>query len=182
MVLEAASKICKKRVQRTSRFGGSNSDRCVPGIVTTVRADRSIALLYRAARLVFIRDDAGPNQDHRWPPVAEFRIAGPRPGDHADMSLRKPSSQRTSRACGRAGFRFNRHDPAASLLEGLHDVKGVRGHGPISLAALAVRPHRHPALHQLMDRPPRPRQTLRLINNCLRASFPARLAVAMLSK
>jgi hypothetical protein len=39
--------------------------------------------------------------------------------------------------------------------------KGMRGHGAGSLPALAVRPHQHPALHQLMDRPLRPRQTLR---------------------
>jgi hypothetical protein len=44
------------------------------------------------------------------------------------VGRRKPRSQRTGGAYGQAGFRFNGHDPALSLLEGLHDVKGVRGH------------------------------------------------------
>jgi hypothetical protein len=49
---------------------------------------------------------------------------------HCENQIRllrvKPGPSRGS--CGWARFRFNGHDAAFSLLECLHDVKGVRGH------------------------------------------------------
>jgi hypothetical protein len=39
--LAAASTICKNFVQRASRFGDSNSDRCVPGIATRAHRPHS---------------------------------------------------------------------------------------------------------------------------------------------
>jgi hypothetical protein len=76
-------------------------------------------------RLVFVRDNASPDQDFRRAPFAEIGIARARPCDDADVGLRKTCCQRTSGAGRWTDLRLNRHDATVSLLEGLHDVESV---------------------------------------------------------
>jgi hypothetical protein len=84
-------------------------------------------------------------------PVAEFGIASSCPGDDADVGLRKPGSQRTGGACGRAGFRSQRARSrrlAARRLARREEY--ARTWPDLISCALAVWPHQHPALCDIL--------------------------------